>query len=69
MNETEPFDKVSLLRVAFNGLTEDELQEMAVLTELCTYPPEHVLCHEGEYEDTFYIVADGNAAISKRIGA
>jgi signal transduction histidine kinase len=25
------------------------------------------LCHEGAYEDVFYIIADGNAAISKKI--
>ncbi len=67
MSETQPFDKISLLRLAFNGLAEDELQEMAALTEICTYPPEHVLCHESAYEDIFYIIAEGNAAISKNI--
>jgi signal transduction histidine kinase len=67
MNETEPFDKISLLRLAFKGLTDDELQEMATATQLCTYPPEQILCHEGAYEETFYIIADGNAAICKNI--
>ncbi|MCJ7433942.1 MAG: cyclic nucleotide-binding domain-containing protein [Anaerolineales bacterium] len=67
MNETQPFDKISLLRLAFKGLAEDELQEMAALTRLCTYPPEHILCHEGAYEEIFYIIADGNAVISKKI--
>jgi signal transduction histidine kinase len=68
MSETQSFDKISLLRIAFKGLAEDELREIASLTQLCTYPPEHVLCHEGDYEDTFYIVANGNAVISKKIG-
>lgn len=67
MSEPQPFDKISLLRLAFNGLTEDELQRMATVTHLCTYPPEHVLCHEGAYEGVFYIVADGNAVISKKV--
>jgi signal transduction histidine kinase len=67
MNETQPFDKISLLRLAFKGLADDELQEMATATQLRTYPPEHVLCHEGVYEDIFYIVADGSAVISKTI--
>ena len=67
MIETQPFDKISLLRLAFNGLADDELQEMAALTQICTYPPEHVLCHEGAYEDVFYIIADGSAVISKNI--
>jgi signal transduction histidine kinase len=68
MDPMEPFDKVALLRLAFKGLEEDELQEMAALTELCTYPPQHVLCLEGAYEDLFYIVADGSAVITKYIG-
>ena len=67
MSEIQPFDKISLLRLAFNGLADDELQEMATLTEIRTYPPEHVLCHEGAYEDIFYIIADGNTVISKKI--
>ncbi len=67
MKETTTFDKVSLLRLAFPGLDDSELQEMAVLTEIKTYPQDHVLCHEGEYEDVFYIIAEGNAAISKKI--
>jgi len=61
------FDKIALLRMAFNGLAEDELQEMAALTEVRTYPAEHVLCHEGAYEETFYVIASGNAVISKHI--
>jgi signal transduction histidine kinase len=67
MNETQPFDKISLLRLAFKGLAEEELQEMATATQLRTYPPDHILCHEGAYEDIFYIIADGSAVISKTI--
>jgi signal transduction histidine kinase len=67
MIETQSFDKISLLRLAFKGLAEDELQKMATATRLCMYPPEHILCHEGAYEETFYIIADGSVAISKYI--
>jgi len=67
MSETQPFDKISLLRLAFTGLAENELQEMADTSQLCSYPSNHVLCHEGAYENTFYIIADGNAVISKKI--
>ncbi|CAG0973536.1 two-component system, OmpR family, phosphate regulon sensor histidine kinase PhoR [Anaerolineales bacterium] len=65
--QTQPFDKISLLRIAFQGLAENELQEMANVTRLSTYPPGHVLCHEGAYEEVFYIIAAGNAAITKHI--
>jgi len=67
MNEILTYDKIALLRLAFKGLEDDELQQMADLTELCTYPPEHVLCHEGAYEEVFYIVADGNVVITKKM--
>ena len=68
MNETQTYDKISLLRIAFKGLEDDELQQMAGLTKLCTYPPNHILCHEGLYEEVFYIVADGDVVISKKVG-
>ena len=67
MSETPPYDKISLLRIAFKGLEDSELQEMAMLTELRTYPADHILCHEGAYEEVFYIIADGNVVISKKM--
>jgi signal transduction histidine kinase len=67
MDKADIFDKVELLRLAFKGLEDDELQEMAALTRICTYPPEHILCQEGAYEDLFYVVADGSAVITKTI--
>ena len=68
MSETHTtYDKISLLRLAFQGLEDSELQEMADLTEIRTYPPEHVLCHEGAYEGVFYIIADGTVVISKKM--
>ncbi len=67
MNETPKYDKVSLLRLAFKGLDDDELREMADLTEIRTYPTGHALCLEGAYEDVFYIIADGNAEITKKM--
>jgi signal transduction histidine kinase len=63
-----PYDKIPLLRLAFKGLDDEELQEMATLTEFCTYPAGHILCHEGAYEDIFYIVADGSVVITKKVG-
>ncbi|MFT3895203.1 MAG: ATP-binding protein [Anaerolineales bacterium] len=67
MNETITYDKVSLLRLAFKGLDDSELQEMADLTEIHTYPQDYVLCREGAYEDIFYIIADGKIVITKQM--
>lgn len=60
-------EKISLLRLAFKGLEDVELQEISALTELCTYPAGHILCHEGAFEDIFYVVADGNIVVTQKI--
>ncbi|HSL31474.1 MAG TPA: ATP-binding protein [Anaerolineales bacterium] len=67
MDTTYTHDKIALLRLAFSGLEDEELAEVAALTELHTYPPNHVLCHEGAYEDVLYIVADGRIVVSQKI--
>jgi signal transduction histidine kinase len=67
MSEAQTVDKLSLLRLAFQGIGEGELREMTDVSQIRTYPPDHVLCHEGAYEDIFYIVADGSAVVSKKI--
>lgn len=67
MNDSQPYDKIALLRLAFKGLEDRELEEMAALTELCAYPAGHILCHEGEFEGTFYIIADGSVVVSKKV--
>ncbi len=67
MIEAQMLDKISLLHLAFKGLSDNELQEMAAMSQLCSYPPEHTLCHEGAYEEIFYIIADGIVTISKNI--
>jgi len=69
MNDTHSHrhtDKVALLRLAFQGLDEDELEEVASLTELRTYPANHVLCKEGAFEDVLYIVAEGWIVVSHK---
>jgi signal transduction histidine kinase len=67
MTDDQAFDKTTLLRIAFKELEDNELREMANLTQICTYPADHVLCHEGAYEEIFYIVADGQIEITKKI--
>lgn len=67
MNETGASDKIPLLRLAFKGLEDDELQKMAEVTHFHIYPPGQVLCREGAYEDVFYIVAAGSVVISQRV--
>lgn len=67
MSKESVHDKVALLRLAFKGLDEDELREVAELTELHTYPAGHVLGQEGAHEDILYIIADGRVEIAKKM--
>src|SRR6266508_6837207 len=67
MNETRTDDKLYLLRLAFKGLDDRELEEVASVTEFRTYPPNYVLCHEGAYEEVLYVIADGEVVITQKM--
>ena len=67
MTDTRTEDKIYLLRQAFKGLDDAELAQVAALTQFRTYPANHILCHEGAYEDVLYIIADGRIVISKKM--
>jgi signal transduction histidine kinase len=58
-------DPRKLLRPVFPGLTEEDLSELASVAELNSYPGQTVLCHEGAIEDTFYLIVEGHAIVSK----
>jgi signal transduction histidine kinase len=62
-------DKLALLSRTFTGLDDDELAELSKLTRVGRYPAGRVLCHEGAHEDIFYILAEGEAIITKQISA
>lgn len=67
MSEARTYDKISLLRLAFKGLQDDELREMAALSRFRSYPANHVLCREGAQEDVFYILAEGTVIITQKL--
>jgi len=67
MSTTNTYDKISLLRLAYKGLDDEELREIAKLSRFCSYPSGHVLCHEGEYEDVIYVVAEGSVLITQKM--
>jgi signal transduction histidine kinase len=61
-------DKLALLAETFTGLGDEELAELSALTKVRRYPADYVLCREGAHEDVFYILAAGEAIITKKIG-
>jgi serine phosphatase RsbU (regulator of sigma subunit) len=61
-------DIVALLRGTFAGCTDRELRRLCAMATMRSYPPEHTLVHEGALEETFYIIARGEIAITQRVG-
>src|SRR5258707_10886720 len=62
-------DTMAVIRQAFKDIGDDELDMLCRVAALRTYPVGQVLCHEGELEHVFYIVADGQVAITHRLSA
>lgn len=58
---------VEFLRLAFPGIRIEEAQEMNLAGNICSYPPNHILCHEDCIESTFYVLLDGEVQVTKRI--
>jgi serine phosphatase RsbU (regulator of sigma subunit) len=61
-------DVNAIVRRAFPGVTDDEVNALCEVAETKIYPPGTTLCHEGAIEHVFYIVADGQTAITKKLG-
>ena len=52
---------------AFPEITSSEAVEMASLGKVKAYPENHVFCHEGAIEDTFYVMLTGQVRVTKVI--
>ncbi len=62
-------DFSSILRQAFPGVSDSDVVALGNVATPQTYPPDHVLCHEGEIEHVFYILAEGQVAITQKLAA
>lgn len=67
MTTTTLNEKMCILHLAFKGLDEAEVAEMASRMELQSYPPGHILCQEGAVEAVFYIIAAGHVVVTKQM--
>lgn len=52
---------------AFPGISPAEVAELINNSQLKNYPPDTTLCREGEVEDTFYLILEGEVEITKVI--
>lgn len=55
----------SIFKSVFTGLDDKALDTLRELAEVKTYPPQTILCRQGEIEHTFYIVVEGRVAITQ----
>jgi len=60
-------DAADTLRGIFRDLSPEELEALAAVAVSRDYPAGSVLCHEGKLEHVFYIVQDGQVAITHRL--
>jgi signal transduction histidine kinase len=59
-------DSHQLILQAFPNMTAVAIEKLLEMARIRTYPPGTVLCKEGAYEDTFYLVQDGQVEILKQ---
>ncbi|MBN1283900.1 MAG: HAMP domain-containing histidine kinase [Anaerolineae bacterium] len=59
-------DFKTLVRRTFPEMDDEAITELLALARINTYPPGVVLCTEGAYEGIFYIIAEGQAQVTKR---
>ena len=62
-------DTALTIREAFKDISDEEIAALSQVAKVCDYPPGTVLIREGELEHVFYIVADGQVAITHRLSA
>lgn len=58
-----------ILPRAFPGITPDEVEELIAHSELRKYPADVILCQENAFEDTFYVILEGEVEVTKTIHA
>jgi CRP-like cAMP-binding protein len=60
-------NKTELLRKIFPNMDDGDLAKLAEVAVLHTYPPNAVLCREGEIENTFYAITSGQVEVTKQL--
>ena len=60
-------DRSEFLQQVFPGLTDSWVAYIASTAHWRTYPAGAVICREGDYGDTFFIIESGTVEVSKRL--
>jgi phosphoserine phosphatase RsbU/P len=59
--------KHAIIRAVFEGLADPEVEALSASAVEKSYPAGTILCREGNVESTFYIIIEGNTAITRRL--
>src|SRR5450432_1705700 len=62
------FDPLTLLQEVFPGMDVKALKQLAQVAKVADYPADTVLCHEGELEEVFYILGEGQVIVTQQLG-
>jgi serine phosphatase RsbU (regulator of sigma subunit) len=62
-------EPATILKKAFAGISDQELDALCRVVTPRSYPPAYRLCVEGAVEHTFYVVAEGQVAITQSLGS
>jgi signal transduction histidine kinase len=52
---------------AFPGIRPDEIEELIANSQVLSYEPGAILCHENAVEDRFYMILEGEVEVAKNI--
>ncbi|NDJ78307.1 MAG: cyclic nucleotide-binding domain-containing protein [Chloroflexi bacterium] len=58
-------DVIQTLHAAFPDLDSEALEKLSGLVKTTVFPPNTLICREGAYEYFFYLIVDGEVAITK----
>jgi len=62
-----PIAAREIIRRAFPGISQPEAEELVSIGEVKSYPQGTVLCRENAFEDTFFVILEGEVEVSKTI--
>ena len=68
-DNSDPLSATSILAGAFSGLTEEALAALKRVAQPRNYPPNSLICRQGEVAETFYVILEGTVAVEQHLPA
>ncbi|MCB0017805.1 MAG: SpoIIE family protein phosphatase [Anaerolineales bacterium] len=65
----DPVSATSILAGAFIGLTEETLTALKKVAQPRRFPPNSLICRQGDVAETFYVILEGAVAVEQHLPA